>query len=177
MSDSKQVLNPITALLMLLGVAVLAAGCGVDESPTAATEESLAVPEPAPVSASGGGAVLTFSPEGAAAAAKVAAAGDGVTRSGTIGNEGGEVRVRKLHDPRGEVIVTLQVPPGALAEATEISMTVYGLALERLAISFEPSGLVFLQQAELVVRIDEGLVSRLRSSVHVYGNVICLSMA
>ena len=155
-SDSRKVLGPVTATVLLLCVAFLVAGCGVDQSPMAATDESLAAPEIA--QASDGRAFLTFSPEASRGAGKIASAGEGVTASGLVGIYGGELQIEK-QDDRGVVVAIFAVPEGALTSPVEITMTVYGYTLEELVVAFDPGGLTFLQEAVLDLEIGNGLVS------------------
>ena len=93
MFHSKQAINPTAVALLLLAAGLLAAGCGVDQSPTAPTHEGLTAPEPEAVSVPGGRTFLTFSPDAAQRAAKIAAADKGDTRTSRIGPAGGGITI------------------------------------------------------------------------------------
>lgn len=105
--------------------------------------------------------------ETAAKAVDTAWGGDGVedaltyvaepgvrTINGTIGPAGGVLVITE--DVGGawedDLIVTFIAPPGAVDEPADITMVVEGYYLSELAITFFPAGLVFVENATLVIQ-------------------------
>jgi len=141
-------LAALTVLIMAL--AGLLAGCGMDHSPVAQDETTIASTPEGPMR-------LAFSPEAARRAAKIAQEGRSVSE--VIGAEGGKLVVIDKHGPgkADNLRVRLKVLENTLVEPVPITMTVYGKYLSELVVAFEPGGLQFLEPARLRIRMGPEL--------------------
>ena len=154
-----------TASLGLL----LMIGCGVEQSPLAQDSDAdvVALVE--------GGRSGTFPAPGLEPAAKnltADLAGSRVAVS-TIGPDGGSLRIAangpdnapdnvpdNVPDIDGQLVVTFDVPEGALDQDETTTMRVLGHRLrEGLDIIFGPSGLLFSNDATVTVSLEMGLYS------------------
>ena len=82
------------------------------------------------------------------------------TVSAVCDASGGYLKVEDLggKGPTDNLIVEFRVYRDALVEPVEITMTVTGNTLSELVVAFEPGGLEFLKDADLVVTIGNDLV-------------------
>lgn len=134
-------------LIWVLGVVVLASGCGKTLSPVA--------PQPATVD-QGGVSYLPFSPQAAQRAAKLATLPSaGLTTSQIFSIWGDHFTLTDLNGPgvTDDLQVTFSVPSGGLTSPLLISMTVTGNTASDLVMAFTPSGLLFQGKAELKVTL------------------------
>jgi len=132
---------------MLMGL-FLATGCGVDHSPMAQDTQN-----------GEGQTLLTFSsPQGAAK--QLAGASETLVASGVIGSKGGKLEVEDKGKRGGkdDLKVTFSVPGKALEKDVKITMRVSGRYLSELMVAFEPSGLVFLKDAKLKIKLGKDLI-------------------
>lgn len=136
------------ALMMMASLGWLA-GCGT--SPTATGE---APPAEAPRER----ILLSFSPQAAQRAAKVASSELQGTQTRTIGPTGGKLRIGELEDDEKALGALFAVPPGAVNTPVDITMSLYGRHLSDLVVEFAPCGLVFNIPAILSIRIGEDRV-------------------
>ena len=116
-----------------LSLIVLAGGCGMDHSPLAGGETTVAA-KPIPPT--------------------------GRTVSALFDASGGSFQVFESNGsgPKDNLLVEFVVPKNALNQPETITMTVNGETLSELAIEFQPGGLEFNTGAELTVRVGAGLV-------------------
>ena len=155
--------------ILLVGAALLAGlvlvnGCGMDQSPMAAEEDAALVPE------SKGYLVLSFGDgELTPAAKKVKKHDDDVDKRATqtkkIGKEGGKLKVGSKFGQGGQddLMVKLEIPKGALDHKVYITMTLVGLDEGKLVLEFDPSGLEFLKDAKLTVKMGKDYVNSLET--------------
>ncbi len=124
--------------------------CGMENAPTAGPGEEAVLSQ-----APDGRVLLSFSPQAAQRAAKLAAIPDAGKRVSKVFDQtGGQFAVRDLaEEEKKSLSVTFSVPPLALAEPALITMTVYGNTLSELVIAFEPAGLDFSLPASLQIEI------------------------
>ena len=129
------------------------AGCGTEKGPVASEQAEFSQAEDGTV-------FLTFTPEAARRAGKIAAIPEeGRSVWDLFTEDGGYLIVSETNGkgPKDNLIVEFEVPRGALDIPCPISMTVYGNTLSELVIAFWPGGLQFLEDAELIVTIGSEL--------------------
>lgn len=138
---------PVVGALVL---ALLVWGCGTDSSPVAPDEPTL-------TQTADGRIFLAFSESAALRAAKLAeepySTNAGIAQ--VFGVEGGELEIEKTNGEgiTDDLKVIFRTAEGALTEDVLITMAVYGETMSDLVVAFGPSGLVFLVEAELDIRL------------------------
>ena len=154
MSRSKRI--PATAVA-LLGL-FLASGCGVDHERVVQEEATV-------TQSAGGTAYLTFSPQAAQRAAKLATIpAEGVTASRSFDDDGGTLVVEDNNGPAAgdDLKITFTISEEAADDLfddnIQITMTVYGNTLSELVVAFTPGGLVFPIAVELKLELGSDLV-------------------
>jgi hypothetical protein len=131
-------LSLFSALLVAASSGML--GCAENSSPTSQSP--------------GDPLYLVFSPQATPGTAKPASLAAAVSK--IIGPQGGKLVA--WGEAGAKIKATLSIPQDALAEETDIAMSVQGSRLSELAIGFAPAGLVFLQPARLKLKLDAELV-------------------
>lgn len=152
-------LKPLKRRLMQLSLALLgsAASSGIIACGDSSTPTSSAQP-------AGGQAYLVFSPQAAQRLSKPSSAGS--TVSEIIGPRGGKLTATGEEDAK--IKAAFSVPEDALAEEVAITMSVHEGPLSALVIAFEPAGLVFLQAAQLELKVDPELIDIPLSELRAY---------
>lgn len=156
MNRFERIISGAILTLLVAATVLILPGCGTGHSPVASTDIQPQIIE------ADGRSLLSFGAAGAQRAAKIATIPtEGVTVSDLFGLTGGTIQVKddNGNGPKDDLRVTFTVPDNALNLPTNITMTVYGNTLEDLVVEFQPSGLVFLQDAELDLRFGTDLVS------------------
>lgn len=133
-----------------LAAGLATTGCGTETSPVASTE-------PTVTHSADGRTFISFAPEGARRAAKLANEAPlmGTDTRLVETNKGKNFKVQNsaLSGAKNRYLMTFHVEPNSVTEDVNITMEAYGETLSELVIAFAPGGLEFLNEAELVIRL------------------------
>lgn len=113
------------------------------------------------IHAADGTTYMALSPQALLNAGKITSdPADGRSVSGTFDDDGGDLELDENNGsgPGDDLEIELEIPEDALDDDVTITMTVYGHTLSTLIIAFQPSGLVFNEAAELVIKLGWDLV-------------------
>ena len=141
----------IGLFILFIGLSLI--GCGGERSPMAQDQSSIPVVE--------GRMVLSFSPDAAQRAGKLAQEGQGRQVNAVFASQGGSMEIfedQGTPPKKDDLRSQFSVPEDGVTGPVEISMTVYGQSLSELLFQFTPSGLVFNSDAQLEILIGKDWV-------------------